>query len=69
VTGKLPIIIELGGFPTAMSVILRTQGRDITLTDKEQLVFDAILRERLVSGGCVRLVSGEPPVKSAEKEE
>jgi hypothetical protein len=55
-TGKLPETIELGGFPIATNVIIRQRGTDITLTEDEQLVYDAILRERRLPGGSVRLV-------------
>jgi hypothetical protein len=55
-TGKLPETIELGGFPIATNVIIRQRGTDITLSEDEQLVYDAILRERRLPGGSVRLV-------------
>jgi len=55
-TGKLPETIELGGFPIAANVIIRQRGTDITLTEDEQLVYDAILRECRLPGGGVRLV-------------
>jgi hypothetical protein len=54
-TGKLPETIELGGFPTAANVIIRQRGTDIILSEDEQLVYDAILHERRLPGGSVRL--------------
>jgi hypothetical protein len=54
--GKLPETIALGGFPIAANVIIRQRGTDITLTENEQLVYDAILREHRLPGGSVRLV-------------
>jgi hypothetical protein len=55
-TGKLPETIELRGFPIAANVIIRRRGTDIILTEDEQLVYDAILREHRLPGGGVRLV-------------
>jgi hypothetical protein len=54
-TGKLPETIDPGGFPIAANVIICQRGADITLTEDEQLVYDAILRERRLPGGSVRL--------------
>lgn len=56
-TGKLPETIPNGGFHIAANVIIRKRGEDITLTEDEQLVFDAILREGRLPGGSVILVS------------
>jgi hypothetical protein len=67
-TGKLPEIIEPGGFPTAMNVRLRTRGRNLTLSEKEQLVYDVILRERRVPGACVKLLPETPSNRPDEKE-
>ncbi|GEM_PF-1111382 len=52
-TGKLPEIIPLGGFPIAANVIIRRRGTVITLSEDEQLVYDAILRERRLPGESV----------------
>lgn len=53
-TGKLPKTIPLGGFPTAMNILARKRGPFPDLTESEQLVFDAILREkRLPAGGTI----------------
>lgn len=43
-----------------MNLVLRERGTDPTLTEDEQLVYDAIVREHSLPGGAVRLV-GEPP--------
>jgi hypothetical protein len=59
-TGKLPKEIPNGGFHIAMNVIIRQRGTDITLDEDEELVYQAILRERRLPGGGVRLVSQAP---------
>ncbi len=56
-TGKLPDTINSGGLHIAANVIIRRRGEDITLTEDERLVYDAILREGWLPGGCVRLIS------------
>jgi hypothetical protein len=56
-TGKLPEEIPNGGFPTGMRVIIERRGLDPTLHEDEQLVYEAILRERRLPGGGVRLIS------------
>jgi len=38
------------------NVIIRRRGRDITLSPDEQLVYDAILKDRRLPGGGVILV-------------
>ena len=55
-TGKLPEQINTGGFNIGMNILIRKRGTDITLTDDEQLVLDAILREKRLPGGKVVLV-------------
>jgi hypothetical protein len=55
-TGKLPDHINTGGFEIGMKILIRKRGTDITLTDDEQLVLDAILREKRLPGGNVVLV-------------
>jgi len=56
-TGKLPEDIPNGGFHIAMNVIIRQRETDITLDANEEIVYQAILRERRLPGGSVRLVS------------
>ena len=52
--GKLPRHFRMDGMPTAMSVTIRRRGVDVLLSESEQLVFDAILREkRLPYGGAI----------------
>ena len=58
-TGKLPDTIDTGGLHIAANLLIRNRGRDITLTDDEQFVFDAILREHRLPGGHVILVPEE----------
>jgi len=55
-TGKLPEQINTGGFNIGMNILIRKRGTDITLTDDEQLVLDAILREKRLPGGRVVLI-------------
>lgn len=66
-TGKLPQVIDNGGAHIGANLLIRARGRDITLTDDEQLVFDAILRENRLPGGCVRLVPEKPIKKTRTK--
>lgn len=64
-TGKLPESIPTGGANIGANLLIRSRGTDITLTEDEQLVYDAILREKRLPGGCVRLV--EQPLKKPEE--
>ena len=57
--GTLPKRIDPGGFHIGMNVILRTRGRDPVLKEDEQLVYEAILRERRLPGGSVILLPEE----------
>ncbi|MCI0534810.1 MAG: hypothetical protein L0Z50_06255 [Verrucomicrobiales bacterium] len=53
-TGKLPDKIENGGAHIGMRLLIQKRGTNITLTDDEQLIYDAIIREeRLPRGGVV----------------
>ena len=54
--GKLPRRIDPGGMHIGMRVILRTRGRNPVLSEDEQLVYDAILRERRLPGGSVLII-------------
>ena len=56
-TGKLPESIPTGGANIGARILIRERGEDITLTEDEHLVYDAILREGRLPGGCVLLVS------------
>jgi len=44
-----------------MNLVLRERGTDPTLTEEEQLVYDAIVREHRLPGGAVRLISASSP--------
>jgi hypothetical protein len=44
-----------------MNLVLRERGTDPTLTENEQLVYDAIVREHRLPGGAVRLISESSP--------
>lgn len=55
-TGKLPMTIHNGGFPTAMRLLIKQRGTDIVLTTDEQIVYNAILSERRLPGGGVILL-------------
>ncbi len=56
-TGHLPETIPNGGFNIGANVIIRQRGEDITLTEDERLVYEAILRDGRLPGGSVILVS------------
>ncbi len=56
-TGHLPETIPNGGFNIGANVIIRQRGEDITLTEDEQLVYEAILRDGRLPGGSVILIS------------
>jgi hypothetical protein len=45
-TGSLPAKIPLGGFPTAMNVVLNRRGLSTPLSSDELLVLDAIKTEK-----------------------
>jgi len=58
-TGRLPD--QIGG-PWSfipMNLVIKERGTDPVLTEDEQLILDAILRERRLPGGCVRLVGDD----------
>lgn len=63
-TGKLPGKIPLGGFPTAMNVILKRRGLEPVLSQKEELVLGAIHSELVLPGGGVILVEDRFPIYS-----
>ena len=56
--GRLPD--KIGGLWSCipLRLIIKERGTDITLTEDEQLVYDAILRERRLPGGSVLLPDG-----------
>jgi hypothetical protein len=58
-TGKLPKEINTGGGEIQTRVLIEQRGNDITLTSEEQLVFDAIINEKRLPGGSVRLIDKE----------
>ena len=55
-TGKLPDRIGGSWNYMPMNKIIRERGTDLTLTADEQLIFDAIIRERRLPGGSVCLI-------------
>ncbi len=65
-TGKLPETI--GGLWSVipMRLAIERRGTDPTLTEDEQLVYDAILKEGRLPGGAVRLVQKERDVPPNE---
>lgn len=67
--GKLPSKIPLGGFPTAMNILLRRRGLNSSLSDSERTVYEAITREKLLPGGGVILVEESIPVYSVEADQ
>jgi len=58
--GTLPDEIPLNGFPIAMKKIIEWRGIDLELTEKEKLVYDAILASGRLPGGAVNLVADHP---------
>jgi hypothetical protein len=48
--------LEALGASSPMRLIIEERGPDLTLTADEQLVYDALIRERRLPGGVVRLV-------------
>ena len=58
--GTLPKKIPLNGFPIAMKKIIEWRGIDLELTEKEKLVYDAILASGRLPGGAVNLVADHP---------
>lgn len=72
-TGRLAD--RIGGMQNyiPMNLVLRERGTDPTLTEEEQLVYDAIVREHRLPGGAVRLINessphAEPDVQQAGEE-
>ena len=55
-TGHLPEKIEAGGLHIAMRVLMERRGPNPDLTENEQLVYEAIKRDRRLPGGSVRFV-------------
>ena len=51
--GRLPEAINRAGFPTTFGVILRWHGTDLILSEPEQFVQDALLRDGRRPGGWV----------------
>jgi tetratricopeptide (TPR) repeat protein len=54
-TGRLPDTVDNGGANVALRRLIETRGTDIVLKPDEQLVYDAIIRERRLPGGSVIL--------------
>lgn len=65
-TGKLPAKMSLGGFPTAMNVLLKKRGLSTPLTSDESLIFEAITAGKLLPAGGVILVEEGIPIYSVE---
>ena len=63
-TGRLPEFIGGACSVIPMRVVLEERGADPVLTDDEQLILDAMLREGRLPGGGVRLVGDEDHTKS-----
>jgi virulence-associated protein VagC len=54
--GRLPKEINIGGADIGMRLLIERRGTDITLTPDEQLVYDAILKEKRLPGGSFILI-------------
>jgi hypothetical protein len=59
-TGHLPKKINAGGLHIAMRVLMEERGRDPILNEKEQMVLEAIIRDRRLPGGGVVFVDPQP---------
>ena len=68
-TGRLAD--RIGGMQNyiPMNLVLRERGTDPTLTEEEQLVYEAIVREHRLPGGAVRLVSESSPQEEPDVEQ
>jgi hypothetical protein len=60
-TGRLADRIGGTWNSTPMNLVLRERGSDPTLTEEEQLVYDAIVREHRLPGGAIRLIGESSP--------
>lgn len=58
-TGKLPETISKPGIYIGARSLIEARGTDITLTPDEQLVYDAIIKEKRTPGGSVILTDKE----------
>ncbi len=56
-TGKLPKVIHDAGFGTGLRITIEQRGRDPELSEDEYMVYEAILQEKRLPGGGVRLVN------------
>jgi hypothetical protein len=66
-TGKLPKTISTGGSDIGGRLIIEERGEDISLSEDEQLVYDAILRENRLPGGSVILITEELKYQAQKK--
>ena len=64
--GKLPAKAITGGFPTAINHIARNRGTDVALSEKEKLVYDAIVNDKRLPAGGVILFQDSGPIYSLE---
>lgn len=60
-TGELPPRIPRGGGDIGLRLLIERRGTDIELTDDEQLVLDAILRDGRLPGGSAILIDDDGP--------
>jgi len=58
--GTLPDKIDTGGMHIGMRLLIERRGTDITLTEDEKLIYDAILASGRLPGGAVNLVEYHP---------
>ena len=54
--GVLPEKMKSGGFPHVFGHILHSRGIDLELTEREQIVFDAIMRGSPMTAGMVNVI-------------
>jgi hypothetical protein len=59
-TGRLPDVIGGPWSIIPMRHILEERGPSLELTEDERLIYEAIIRERRLPGGAVRLLDPKP---------
>ena len=58
--GTLPNEIDMPGAYIGMRLLIERRGTEITLTEDEKLIYDAILASGRLPGGVVNLVEDHP---------
>ena len=64
--GTLPEYIGAGGMHIGMRLLIEKRGTDLTLSGREQMMYDAILKCRRLPGGKVLLIEEEEKRRAAK---